>query len=136
MRLSSNFKFGKPSYGKYKNKTSEFAGRSFASKLEASVYGLLLQMQRGGLITGLECQRSVYLTDARIQMIPDFEFLDCETGLVTYAEAKGFETSDYRIKRRLWKFYGPGTLWVYKGTAKNPKLFETIVPTTAKFKGD
>lgn len=87
------------------------AGRSFASKGEAQLYDYLIVKQRAKEISDLKCQVSVYLTNARILYIPDFSYL--EYGEKVWAEFKGFETAIWRIKRRLWKHYGPGRLEVY-----------------------
>jgi len=103
---------------KYRNNKVELDGRSFASKLEASVYCLIKPAV-------VQCQDHVYLTDARILYIPDFK---CTTfdGTFYWVEAKGLETTDYRIKRRLWQHYGPGDLHIYKGSAARPFLHEII----------
>ena len=106
---------------KYGNAKTELDGHSFSSKFEASVYGLL--KTQGHEV--LQCQDHVYLTDARILYIPDFRCKD-KDGNIFHAEAKGFETDVWRIKRRLWQSYGPGDLHVYKGTAARPYLHEVI----------
>jgi len=114
---------------KYGNTRTEFAGRSFASKFEASVAGLWLLMVKGGILKDLEFQVEVRLTRAGVIYKPDMRAFNIELGQTIYGEAKGFETPEWRIKRRLWTVYGPGQLWIYKGSAAYPKLVETIVPT-------
>lgn len=79
-----------------------------------------------GEISDLRCQHSVYLTDARIQAIIDFSFI--RGGELIYCEAKGFPTDVWRLKKKLWKQYGPGPLEIWVGTAKNFRLDETIIP--------
>ena len=111
---------------KYKANKVSHAGRSFASKLEASLYDYLKLLELAGDISELTCQVTVYLTRARIQMRPDDSVL--EHGKLIFAEAKGYETSDYRIKRKLWQFYGPGPLRVYKGTYRKLVLAEELIP--------
>ena len=71
-------------------------------------------------------QDHVYLTAARICYIPDFRFFDVNDNEIQWAESKGFETSDWKIKKRLWAYYGPGKLHIYKGTAKRINLVETV----------
>jgi hypothetical protein len=105
---------------KYGNKKIDLDGHSFSSKLEASVYCLIKHVV-------IQCQDHIYLTDARILYIPDFKCADAD-GKIYWVEAKGLETDVYRIKRRLWKHYGPGQLHVYKGTAARPFLHEIIHP--------
>jgi hypothetical protein len=114
------------SKGKYGAKKVERAGYSFASKLEASLFGLLRLREMAGEISELKTQASVYLTDARILYKPDFSYL--ENGVEQFAESKGFETSDWRIKRRLWGCYGPGPLHIWKGSAARLAHHETITP--------
>lgn len=119
--------------GRIKNTRSAGAsdGRVLSSGLEKDVYEELLLQQRGNLISDLKCQVQVHLTRARILYKPDF----CYTtnhGVTEYAEAKGFETETWRIKRRLWKHYGPGKLNVYKrGPRQSVLITETIDPRTA-----
>lgn len=76
----------------------------------------------------MRCQHHTYLTAARINYIADFSAFELATGNIIFFEAKGVETPSWRIKRRLWEFYGPGELRIYKGNHVRPFLFETIVP--------
>lgn len=110
---------------KYSAKKVSHAGYSFGSKLEASVYDLLLLDKVAGVIATIQCQASVYLTDARILYKPDFKITNVD-GKEWYCEAKGFETPVWAIKLRLWRFYGPGELHVYKGSAARPYLDEIV----------
>jgi hypothetical protein len=100
-------------------------GMSFASKLEAAVYDLITGMDG---VTDIKQQVHVYMTDARIGYIPDFSFI--LNGELCFAEAKGFETDVFKIKKRLWKHYGAGKLYIYKGSYKNPKLDEIVTVTS------
>ena len=85
-------------------------GHSFASKLEAAVYQLLMFRERAGEIKIVQLQSRVYLTDSRILYIPDFQCLNLKAENVFFVEAKGFETPDWKIKKRLWEHYGPAPL--------------------------
>lgn len=111
---------------KFNSKRTEIKGRSFSSKLEAAVYMLLKEMESAGHIENLKCQVKIYLTDSEIGMIPDFSYE--QNGELIYCEAKGVETPEWQIKKKLWRCYGPGKLVIYKGGYKNPKISETIVP--------
>lgn len=113
---------------KYNSERVYLDGRSFASKLEAAIYGHLKILCAAGELADLRCQPHVFLTKARIEMIPDFSVTDLKLGETVFVEAKGFETSDWRIKRRLWTVYGPARLRVYKGSAKYFKIAEEIIP--------
>lgn len=101
---------------------------NFGSKLENAVHNVLLNRQDAGTLTDIKCQQKVYLTEARILYIVDFSFTDMSTklGVTRYCEAKGFETAVWRIKRRLWEFYGPGPLEVWAGSYARPFLKEVI----------
>lgn len=113
---------------KFGNRVTERDGYSFASRLEAAVYQELKLLERAGEIRDLKCQVTVYLSEAKIKMIPDFSYVKLGTGELVYVEAKGIETATYRLKRNLWKIYGPGTLIVYKGAWRCPIIREIIEP--------
>lgn len=115
--------------GKYGAKKSEYAGQSFASGLERAVYQQLELREKAGEISDLRCQVQVHLSEAAILLKPDFAFIDVATGEQHYAEAKGFETPQWRIKLKLWRVYGPGPLEIWKGTARQPVLDEVVKPS-------
>jgi len=117
------------SWHKYKAKKQNFAGRSFDSKGEASLMTLLMLRQRAGEFVEIQQQDSVYLTDARILYRPDFKCTKPDESFL-WVEFKGFETRDWRIKRRLWIHYGPGPLEIWKGSYSASKLHEIIIPKT------
>jgi len=118
--------FGKPQ-NKFGNTKISYGGRSFASKLEKDLYDFLRIRELGGEIRDLKCQTQVHLTNARIIYKPDYAYFNLLKNREEWAEAKGFETPEWRIKRRLWMHYGPGPLLVYK---KSGTLFlaEEIIP--------
>lgn len=116
---------------KYGNTKIDHAGYSFASKLEAAVFDILKWREKAGEIRDIQCQDSIYLTDARIEYRADFRFTVATTGEVVWAEAKGFENEKWPLKRRLWIYYGPGALEIYKGTYESPKLVEVLKPKIA-----
>lgn len=76
----------------------------------------------------LTCKPYIYLTRARIPMIPDFKAFDTELKEEVYFEAKGFETEKWILKRKLWTVYGPGRLRVFKGSARSFRMVEEIIP--------
>ena len=87
---------------------------------------MLDEMQKRGEIADLKCQQTVKLTDAEIKYIADFSFIDPKTGERVFAEAKGFPTPEWKLKKRLWEYYGPGTLMIYQGSEKRIRLTETL----------
>jgi hypothetical protein len=117
------------------NEATSLDGYSFGSKLEAAVYQMLKLRKLGGEIAEIQVQDHIYLTDARIGYIPDFK-CTAPDGSVFWVEAKGYANDRWPMKKKLWKFYGPGPLEIWKGHYRNPKLDETVVPVTAKLKGE
>lgn len=113
---------------KYSAERVSHAGYSFASKLEVSIFNILNLRLKAGEINSIKTQVHIHLTDARILYIADFAALDIASGKEFYIEAKGMETDSWRIKLRLWRFYGPGRLEIWRGDWKNPKLSEVVIP--------
>ena len=107
---------------KYNAKKVEFDGIVFDSKLEAALYVKLKNDPKVKLLT---LQEKVYLTEARIMAKIDFK-CEMQDGSTKYVEAKGMDTPVWNIKKRLWAKYGAGTLEIYKGSYKNPKLDKII----------
>lgn len=110
------------------NKYGAKKSGNFPSKLEASVYNLLLVRETIGEIKDIKRQVQVYLTDAKILYKPDFSFVYIKTGETRWCEAKGFKNPVWAIKRRLWAHYGPGKLEIYEGSYRAPMLTEIIDP--------
>lgn len=104
------------------------SGRSFASKLEAAVYDLLLLREKVGEVREIMQQPTIYITEARIGMRPDYSAIDVKTDELFYIEAKGHESDVWKIKLKLYRWYGPAKLEIYKGTYARPKLDEVVVP--------
>jgi hypothetical protein len=115
---------------KYRNKNKFGAVRTngMASKLEASVFTLLQIHKRGGLIKDIRQQIVVKLSEAEINYKVDFCYTRIDNEEVIYVEAKGYPTDTWNLKKRLWKFYGPGILEIYTGSFRRPTLSETVVP--------
>lgn len=113
---------------KYGNKKVSHSGYSFGSKLEAATFDILKIMERAGEIKGIKTQQSVYLSDAKIQYIADFSATSCISGEVFYYESKGMSTPVWAIKKRLWRYYGPGPLYIFTGSYLKPIMSETIYP--------
>lgn len=123
-------------YGSYNNKKVECDGYSFASKLEASVYSILKNKENIGEITDLKCQEQVNVCcndkdcphDKKVIYKPDFSFTEVSSGEKAFAEAKGFASEVWPLKKRLWKHYGKGRLDIYMGSHTRPFLKEIIIP--------
>lgn len=127
--------FKRTKFGNQKVRSSlaspSHAGRSFGSQLEAGLFDWLKASEQAGEIRDIQQQVHVYLTEARILYIPDFSAFDTSLGETVYLEAKGFETPEWRIKRRLWLAgYGPGVLRVFKGSGTRLRMYEELRPGT------
>jgi hypothetical protein len=112
---------------KYHAKRSEADGRSFHSQAERDCYQYLKLLERAGEIDSIECQVTTPLT-AGITHKTDFKYWDCKLGETVWGEYKGFEDQRWRDIRKLWKFYGPGRLRVYRGRGTRITLAEEIIP--------
>lgn len=113
---------------KYGNKKVEHAGRSFASKLEASGFDMI---QNRKDIKLRRQQAHIKLSKADILYIADFECDDLTSNIqdaLRYIETKGFETPEWKLKKRLYRIYGkwPLEIWIRKG--KGIFLDEIIYP--------
>ena len=114
---------------KYRNSKIAIAGRSFDSKLEQNIFHLLNLRLKAKEFKAIQQQDQIYLTAAEILYKPDFKCTGGPEGDF-WVEAKGFETPEWRIKRRLWMHYGPGPLeiWMYDTRFRGPKLKEILIP--------
>jgi hypothetical protein len=123
-------RLAKPRKRKYRNEVQRVPGHRFDSKLELQVHGLLeLQEKQGELSNIRHHPKEVRLTRSGVIYKPDYVVFDAKLQTDVWVEAKGFETSDWRIKRRLWMHYGPGLLRIYRaGGAGWPMLHEEIQP--------
>lgn len=119
---------------KYKAQKTTHKGYSFASKGEANCFDMLTLLERAGEIKIVQLQPQVHLTLAKILYKPDFKIHDLKLEQDVYCEFKGFETAEWKIKRRLWEHYGPGILRVYRSRGNRIVLTEEIIPSTGEIK--
>ena len=113
-----------------KNKFKAVRTNGLSSKLEAAVYNYLLRREEMGEIEDIKLQQPVVLQaggrDTRITWKVDFSFWHKTRKERIYAEAKGMETGEYRIKLKLWRAAPPFSLEIYKGNYKKIYLAEKI----------
>lgn len=111
-------------------------GHSHRSKLEAAVCGLLELRRRAGEFRILEVEKHIRICGPeghdcdgkqKIELVVDFQCTQND-GSIFFAEAKGFETSDWRIKRRLWIHHRTERLEIWQGSHTRPFLAETLDP--------
>lgn len=114
-------------YGNVKTESCYY-GYSHRSKLELAVCRLIRVRELAGEIEHLQHEEYIYLTRARIVYIADFKCKDVASGEVFYIEAKGFEAPRWPTVKKLYKFYGPGNLEIWKGTHLRPTMDEEIIP--------
>lgn len=90
-----------------------YRGVTYASKAERDYARHLAALKRKGVVTDVQRQVRVKLTEAEIVYIPDF-LVTFADGRVEYHEVKGMETDSWKVKKKLWTRYGPGVLVVIK----------------------
>ena len=94
---------------KYGAKKTTVDGITFDSKWEAQRWGELQAMARGGYIIDLERQvkYDIFVNDHKIgSYIADFRYKqvdDYGTEKEVVEDAKGFETADFKLKKKLMK---------------------------------
>lgn len=93
-----------PKKHKYGAVKTEAGGYKFASKREANRYLELKMMEHAGLIADLELQPEFPI---EIDEIPicvykaDYAYFFLETGVRVVEDVKGFQTAEYKLKKRL-----------------------------------
>ena len=104
---NTRFKFKKSS--KFGAKKTIVDGITFDSKWESERYGQLRAMERGGIVTDLKLQvkYDIVINDIKIcKYIADFvykeESPDGEIKEIV-EDAKGFETPEFKLKKKLMK---------------------------------
>jgi hypothetical protein len=113
-------------YGKYGNRKVTVDGIVFDSKREAARYKELKLLQEAGEIKGLQMQVPFELIPAKyehferfsektgkklkdgvrcveksVTYIADFVYTDCKTGNQVVADAKGYKSKEYILKRKM-----------------------------------
>lgn len=122
---------------KYNAQSTLVDGLHFPSKLEAAVWCMLKQLQKVDDIRNVTRYPSVKLPGGVTWKI-DFAYVGffAKTNrgmwLPCYAEAKGVETADYKVKLKLFEEFGDRPLHIWKGTHKKPYLWKTVIPKGMK----
>ena len=117
---------------KYGNSRIKDGDRSFGSKLERTVFEILLLRQKAGEIIEVKCQPHVTLDPIGWKCIPDYSFVWTDTGKLFYCEAKGCEVDRWLATKALWKIFGPAPMEIWVGDWKKPFLKEVIKPDRSK----
>jgi len=107
---------------KYGARKTTVDGITFDSKWEAQRWGELQAMERGGLVRDLERQvkYDIIVNGEKIcRYIADFRYKIVEDDGTTkdvVEDAKGFETADFKIKKKLMKAVHQIDLYLSKKT--------------------
>lgn len=104
--MSRGATWAKPS--KYRNVKTEVAGIVFDSKREAKRWTELLWLEKTGVISALERQRSFTLTVAGHKIcryVADFVYL--ENGKQIVEDSKGAQTPVFKLKAKLFRALFP-----------------------------
>jgi hypothetical protein len=107
---------------KYGARKTTVDGITFDSKWEAQRWGELQAMERGGLVRDLERQvkYDIVVNGEKIcRYIADFRYKIVEDDGTTkdvVEDAKGFETADFKIKKKLMKAVHQIDLYLSKKT--------------------
>lgn len=83
--------------------------KCYDSKLEASYHAELLLREKAGIIKDVRQWPSVQLLPD-IRYKPDFYYVDIQSDREIWVDTKGVIGERYRLIRRIWRLFGPGTL--------------------------
>lgn len=99
---------------KYRAKRTEVDGIVFASKKEAGMYSQLKLLERVGDIKDLKIQVPFVLQEGYLRSdnkkirpityVADFTFYDCRKGRFRVLDCKGYRTSMYELKRKMFDY--------------------------------
>lgn len=92
---------------KYGAQKTTIDGIIFDSKREGAYYAALKQRELAGEVTGVEMQRPFALLGKEGELMTtyraDFAFWDNIEGRFRVIDVKGFQTKEFRLKRKLMK---------------------------------
>ena len=100
---------------KYNNKKVTVDGIEFDSKIEARYYEYLKELEKQGVVSEFLLQKKYLLLEGfdkngkrirPISYIADFE-VHYADGTIEVVDIKGFETPDFRIKKKLFEYRYP-----------------------------
>lgn len=101
---------------KYSSKPKTVDNIRFDSQKEAKRYSELKLFLKIGIIENLKIQPSYELQEAfkkngmyfpAIRYKADFEYKEIQTGKIFIEDVKGFQTKDFKIKRKMFEYKYP-----------------------------
>ena len=98
--------------------------------------GELQLLERAKEIKILKNQPNVFLTEARIRVIPDWLIYRVRSNEEIYIDFKGYDGQSWLRNRKLWKFYGPRPMEVWRRNGNRFVLSETIIPRGGDKRGE
>ncbi len=113
-----------PKPNKYKAKRTKNQYGEFPSIGEAECYAMFMIRLKAGDISKIDRYPTVLLSRAKISYKPDWYYENSQTQ--AYVDFKGIATERFNLIKKLWKYYGPAPLEIWKG--KPAKLAEVIIP--------
>lgn len=90
---------------KYRAKITEIDGIKFRSQIEGAYYKRLLLLKRAGKITHFDLHPIFTLTDT-VKYQADFTIYYPDN-TIEVVDVKGFSTTDFKIKRKLFNEFHP-----------------------------
>lgn len=112
---------------KYGAQRTIIDGQEFPSKLEADTWAALRMQERMGVIRNLKRYPAQVEYVVVKKATLDFAFENSQ-GEFIHADAKGFETPEWKQLVKFWKKSGPTPLEVYKRNGRGIYLAEKIIP--------
>lgn len=113
-----------------RNKFKAVRTGGMASKLEYAVFCILKFREKSGEIKDIKSQVPVLLQSGdkltRISWKCDFGFIDVKSGATVFAEAKGLEDQNFKLKLRLYRKVRTEKLEIWRGSYTKPFLSEVI----------
>lgn len=99
-------------FNKFHAQRAHCGKHSHASRGEAEFCCELQLQERAGLLVIEKNQPNVFLTEAKIRIIPDW--LVRQGGKEFFIDYKGFDSQSWKRNRKLWQHYGPMPLQVWR----------------------
>jgi hypothetical protein len=124
--LSGRIAAAQMTYSKYRAVRTNCGVHSHMSQAEAEYCCELQLRERSGELEIIVVQPNVFLTEAKIRVIPDWYIRYSEPVRYVYVDYKGMETQSWRRNRKLWMHYGPAPLEVVKKKGTRFFISETI----------
>lgn len=99
---------------KYGAEKVKDGARTYDSKLEHEMHGLLKLMERAGLIKNIRHHPAAIELIGKVKYKIDFIVFDIKRGMDIGIEAKGIETERFKVICQMWPACGPMPMQVWK----------------------